>query len=132
MFRIATWALRRGRRRLALLADDVFQAIGLGRSETLVKSLLNLVEYPPAEYEAIVVLVASSEGVTRQLLARHDWALLKSMWNLPQRGFQRSRAATRPETKSREGLEVEWRQPTYACNPLHPQLGLRGYCQLDG
>jgi len=33
--------------------------------------LLNLIEYPPGEYEKIVVLVSSSEGVTRERIGRH-------------------------------------------------------------
>ena len=77
---------RRGR--IALIADDVFQAIGVERVEPLVKSLLNLVEYPPAGYERIVVLVASSEGVSRRRLGRHNWAELRMMWNLSRRGFE--------------------------------------------
>jgi len=32
--------------------------------------LLNLIEYPPGEYEKIVVLVSSSEGVTRERIGR--------------------------------------------------------------
>jgi hypothetical protein len=55
--------LRRwGRRRVALLVDEVFQAIGLDRVEVYVKSLLNIIEYPPAEYEKVIAIVVGSEG----------------------------------------------------------------------
>ena len=74
--------------RLALLLDDVFQVIGLERVEAYVKSLLNFIEYPPAEYERIVVLVASSEGVSRARVGRHRWARMLGMWNLARRGFE--------------------------------------------
>jgi len=42
-----------------------FQAIGLERAEVYVKSLLNLIEYPPEQYERIVIIVATSEGFSR-------------------------------------------------------------------
>jgi len=62
------------KKKIALLADDVFQAIGLDKAEQLVKSLLNMIEWPSIRYEKIVVLVASSEGVTRERVGRHRWA----------------------------------------------------------
>ncbi len=81
--------LRRLRRpRLALLVDDVFQAVGLGRAEAYVKSLLNLIEYPPGDYDRIVVIVASSEGVTRARIGRHRWATMLMMWNMGRGGFR--------------------------------------------
>ena len=81
---IAKWR----RSRVAVLVDDVFQAIGLDRAETYVKELLGLIEYPPQSYEKIVVIIASSEGVTRKRVGRHRWAFLKSMWNMSRRGFE--------------------------------------------
>jgi len=62
---------RWGKKRVAILIDEVFQAIGLDRAEIYVKSLLNLIEYPPASYEAIVSIVATSEGITRGKIGRH-------------------------------------------------------------
>ena len=85
---VASRALKRGKRRIAILADDVFQAIGLERAEQLVKSVLNLIEYPPADYDSVVAVVASSEGVTRSRVGRHDWASLRPMWNMPRSGFE--------------------------------------------
>jgi len=38
-------------------------------------------------YENIVVLVATSEGVTREEIGRHRWAELTPMWNMPREGF---------------------------------------------
>jgi len=77
------------KKKIALLADDVFQAIGLDKAEQLVKSLLNMIEWPSIRYEKIVVLVASSEGVTRERVGRHRWADLFIMWNMPKEGFKR-------------------------------------------
>jgi len=77
------------KKRIALLADDVFQAIGLDKAEQLVKSLLNMIEWPSIRYEKIVVLVASSEGVTRERVGRHSWATMRIMWNMPREGFKK-------------------------------------------
>jgi len=76
------------RKKIALLADDVFQAIGLDKAESLIKSLLNMIEYPSVEYENIVILVTSSEGITRERIGRHRWATLRILWNMSRDGFK--------------------------------------------
>jgi len=86
---IAGWIMKRFRRsRVAVLMDDIFQAIGVDKAEAYVKALLNLIEWPPAEYEKAVVLVASSEGVTRERVGRHRWADIYVMWNMASEGFE--------------------------------------------
>jgi hypothetical protein len=75
------------RRKIALLVDDVFQAIGLGRAELYVKELLGLIEYPPGSYDSMVVIVATSKSVTRGRIGRHRWAWLRAMWNMSESGF---------------------------------------------
>jgi len=84
---IAARLLELKRRRIAIILDDVFQAIGLDKAETLVKALLNLIEYPPREYESIVVIVGSSEGATRERIGRHGWAETRLLWNMPREGL---------------------------------------------
>jgi len=79
---------RWGRRRVAVLVDEVFQAVGLDKAGIYVKSLLNLIEYPPRSYEGIVAVVATSEGLTRAEIGRHRWAELTPMWNMPREGLQ--------------------------------------------
>lgn len=74
--------------RIAILLDDIFQAVGLDRAEAYVKTLLNLIEYPPGDYESIIVLVSSSEGVTREKIGRHDWAEIRMLWNMSRNGFE--------------------------------------------
>jgi len=76
------------RRRIAVLIDDVFQAVGLDKAETYVKELLGLIEHPPASYDNIVVIVATSEGVTRERIGRHRWAILRPIWNMSREGFE--------------------------------------------
>jgi hypothetical protein len=82
---LARW----GRRRVAVLVDEVFQAIGVDKAGIYVKSLLNLIEYPPRSYDGIVTVVATSEGVTRREIGRHRWAHLTPMWNMAKDGFRR-------------------------------------------
>ena len=76
------------KRRVALLVDEVFQAIGLDKAEIYVKMLLNLIEYPPEPYENIVIIVATSEGLSRWRIGRHLWANLMPIWNMSRKGFE--------------------------------------------
>jgi hypothetical protein len=65
--------LKKRRRKIAIIADDVFQAIGLDKAAAYVKGLLNTIEHPVYRYENIVVLVATSEGISRREIERHRW-----------------------------------------------------------
>jgi predicted AAA+ superfamily ATPase len=76
------------KKKIALLIDEVFHAIGLDKAEVYVKSLLNLIEYPPESYENIVIIVATSEGLSRWRIGRHLWALTMPMWNMSKKGFE--------------------------------------------
>jgi hypothetical protein len=83
------WLISRwGRGRVAVLVDDVFQAIGIDKAARYVKALLGLVEYPPEGYERIVAIAATSEGVSRSEIGRHSWAWMKPIWNMDRRGFE--------------------------------------------
>lgn len=75
---------------LAVLIDDVFQVIrdSAGISvASYVKSALNLIEYPPGDYEKIVVIIATSEDISREEIGRHRWAEMCAMWNFSREGF---------------------------------------------
>lgn len=76
------------KKRIALLLDEVFQAIGLDKAEVYVKMLLNIIEYPPESYENVVVIITTSEGLTRSRIGRHLWAEITPMWNMSRRGFE--------------------------------------------
>jgi len=80
--------LSKHRKLVALLADDIFQAIGLDKAEIYVKRLLNLVEYPPEGLDKAVIIVGSSEGVTKTRVGRHSWADIYLMWNMSRDGFR--------------------------------------------
>ena len=66
----------------------MFQAIGLGEAARYVKALLGLIEYPPRSIDAVVVVVATSEGVTRREIGRHRWANHSPMCNMPRDGLR--------------------------------------------
>ena len=86
---IASRVMKRLRRpKVALLMDDIFQAVGLDNAEKYVKILLNLIEYPPGDYENVVVFVSSSEGVTRSKIGRHNWTDMRILWNMSREGFE--------------------------------------------
>lgn len=80
--------IRRGKKRVAVLVDEAFQAIGIEKAGLYVKKLLNLVEYPPRDYERIIAVAATSEGVSRSEIGRHRWADVMPMWNMPKEGFR--------------------------------------------
>jgi hypothetical protein len=88
VFDLVREVLKKRRRKIAIIADDVFQAIGLDKAAAYVKGLLNTIEHPVYSYEKIVVLVATSEGVTREEIGRHFWAELTPMWNMSREGFR--------------------------------------------
>jgi Archaeal ATPase. len=88
VFDLVRELLRRRKRRVAVIADDVFQAIGLNNAAAYVKGLLNMIEHPVYDYEKIVILIATSEGLSRSEIGRHRWAHLTPMWNMPRKGFQ--------------------------------------------
>jgi hypothetical protein len=92
VFDLTREVLKKRRRKIAIIADDVFQAIGLDKAAAYVKGLLNMIEHPVYRYENIVVLVATSEGVTREEIGRHFWAELTPMWNRRLCGTCRGRA----------------------------------------
>ena len=88
VFDLVRELLRRRKRRVAVIADDVFQAIGLDNAAAYVKGLLNMIEHPVYDYEKIVILIATSEGLSRSEIGRHRWAHIMPMWNMPREGFQ--------------------------------------------
>jgi len=85
---IARDAIRFGRRRLAVIVDDAFQFTGAYSATLFVKGLLELIEHPVEEYERIVAIAATSEGLSRREIGRHRWANTMSMWNMSRSGFE--------------------------------------------
>jgi hypothetical protein len=83
------WFMGRRKRRVAVLVDDAFQAIGLDKAAMYVKSLLGLTEYPPEGCEKVVAIAATSEGLSRREVGRHLWAWIRPIWNMSEKGFEK-------------------------------------------
>lgn len=106
---LAKYALKRRRKKIAVLADDVFKAIGLGNAAGYVKWMLSVIEYPPGDYESAVAVVATSGeggGVSLGELSKHRWADLRVMWNMSQGGFKQLYELLPGQKPS---FEVAWR-----------------------
>ena len=80
--------LRLGKKRLAIVVDDAFQYLDPREAAAVVKSLLEIIEHPEENYERIVVIVATSEGLSRFEIGRHRWGELIPMWNMSRKGFE--------------------------------------------
>jgi energy-coupling factor transporter ATP-binding protein EcfA2 len=98
--------LKTRKSKVAVVADDVFQAIGLDKAAGYVKGLLNMIEHPLYSYERMVVIVATSEGVSRGEIGRHRWADLMPIWNMGREGFEQLYRQI-PEPKP--DVEEAWR-----------------------
>jgi KaiC/GvpD/RAD55 family RecA-like ATPase len=85
---LAIEAIRHGRGRLAVIVDDAFQYLDKREAALIIKGMLELIEHPPEHYEKIVILIATSEGLSRSEIGHHRWAHIMPMWNMPREGFQ--------------------------------------------
>ncbi|MEM0485019.1 MAG: ATP-binding protein [Pyrobaculum sp.] len=85
---LAKELIKRRKRKVAVLAEDVFSAIGLDKAAIYVKGLLGLIEYPPGDYDAMITIATTSEGASKREIGRHRWAYLDAMWNMPRDGFK--------------------------------------------
>ncbi|WP_083805476.1 carbamoyltransferase C-terminal domain-containing protein [Vulcanisaeta moutnovskia] len=85
---VAREAISLGRGRIAIIVDDVFQAIGIDRAAIYVKGMLGILEHPPRPYERVVTIAATSEVMSLREIGRHEWANLRPMWNIGKEGFR--------------------------------------------
>ncbi len=83
--RFSRWLDRRlvRGRRVVVAVDDVARPLGMDVIESYVKSLLGLVEeLYGLGASAVLVVASTSEGLSRSLLARHNYVRLYQLWNL--------------------------------------------------
>jgi hypothetical protein len=111
VFDLVREVLKKRRRKIAVIADDVFQAIGLDKAAAYVKGLLNMIEHPVYRYENIVVLVATSEGVSRREIGRHFGRSCGPCGICRRRVFNCYTTRYRAQSLLRGRLAVDWRQP---------------------
>ena len=68
---------------IVLLIDDVAKPLGLDIIEFYAKKLLDLIEeLYSKEARSVFILATTSEGISRKLLARHNYVFLTQIWNL--------------------------------------------------
>ena len=76
-------------RRVVVLVDEVARPLGLDAIEQYAKKLLDALE---ALYErgarSVLILATTSEGLSRRLLARHNYAALAEVWNLGRDAYE--------------------------------------------
>jgi len=76
-------------KRVVILIDDVARPLGLDVIEVYAKNLLKLIEeLYSLGVESVFVLATTSEGISRRLLARHNYTRLRELWNLSPQSTQ--------------------------------------------
>ncbi len=77
-------------RKIVIVLDDVYRAIGLDRVEVYVKSLYEWIGYLHSELEvdSVFILLLTSEGRSKDVLYRHTYVHVYMIWNLPRDGFE--------------------------------------------
>ena len=98
---------------LALLLDDVFQAVG--NVELYVKKALTIMEHPPIEVDKALVIIASSEGSSLEAIGKHLWTNIKTLWNLDKEGFKEL-------VEQIGGVDADWLWATTGGNPRAAEL----------
>ncbi len=73
---------------VVVLIDDVVRSLGLDSIELFIKNLLNLVEeLMGLGAESVFAVATTSEGLSRRLLAKHNYVVLQQIWNLDRNSF---------------------------------------------
>ncbi|NHW44362.1 MAG: hypothetical protein HA491_01270 [Candidatus Verstraetearchaeota archaeon] len=64
-------ALKLGKKRIAIIVDDAFQYVGGKEVAFFVKGMLEIIEHPPGDYEKVVAIAATGEGLSRREIGKH-------------------------------------------------------------
>ncbi len=76
-------------RGLFLAVDDVYKAIGLENVDRYTKMLYEWIAWRAPRYgiENLLIVLTTSEGVSKRILARHTYVEIYTLWNLDPAGF---------------------------------------------
>ena len=76
-------------RGLILVLDDVYKAIGLGEVDRYTKMLYEWITWklPELDVRRYLVVLTTSEGVSKRELLKHTYVHTYMLWNLPLNGF---------------------------------------------
>ncbi len=73
---------------VVVLVDDVAKPLGFDTLEMYAKNMLNLVEeLLSTGARSVLALATTSEGISRNLLARHNYISITQIWNLDRGSF---------------------------------------------
>ncbi|WP_054853002.1 ATP-binding protein [Vulcanisaeta distributa] len=81
-----------------LAVDDVTRSIGLGNIEWYIKWLYEYMQRFMSDYgpRAVNVIATTSEGESLRLLIRHNYLVIKLMWNLNKESFEELYQSLKP------------------------------------
>ncbi len=77
-------------KKVLVVIDDVYRAIGFEDVERYTKSLYEWIGYLHEKYgvDRVAIVMTTSEGVSKRLLARHTYVSIEMLWNLSRDGFE--------------------------------------------
>ncbi len=75
---------------VVVIVDDVYRAIGLENVDRYTKSLYESIDYLHRYMDVgkVLILLTTSEGVSKRELHRHTYVHVYMLWNLPREGFE--------------------------------------------
>lgn len=77
-------------KKILIVIDDVYRAIGLNDIDRYTKSLYEWIGYLHERYDVkcVAIIMTTSEGISKRFLARHTYVSVEMLWNLPRDGFK--------------------------------------------
>ncbi len=77
-------------KKLVIVLDDVYRAIGLENVDRYTKLLYEWIEYLHRELnvDSVLFLLTTSEGISKRILSRHTYVHVYMVWSLPREGFE--------------------------------------------
>ncbi len=95
-------------KKLVIVVDDVYRAIGFEDVDRYTKMLYEWIGYLHQKYdiESVCIVLTTSEGVSKRILSRHTYVHIYMIWNLPRKGFEE--LVQQLEVPSSVGVDELW------------------------
>lgn len=100
-------------RGLVVAVDDVYKAIGLENVDRYTKMLYEWISWRAPSYRVgnLLVLVTTSEGISKRVLARHTYVDIYMLWNLDLEGYREFVEQLNPHQKPEDLYTVTGGNP---------------------
>ncbi len=74
---------------LVIVIDDVYKAIGLENVERYTKLVYEWItwKFPRYHIDNLLIIITTSEGVSKRILSRHSYLRIVMIWNLDFKGY---------------------------------------------